>query len=116
MSIIWINYKKAYDSVPHEWITKVLDLYKIDKTIKDFITAMITKWKTRINLPSEDGTILTDLISFGRGIFQCNSLSPLLFCLVLIPLTNLLKRRNVGYTIEQKKISNLLYMDDLKIY
>ena len=29
LSMAWIDYKKAFDSVPHTWINRCLDLYKI---------------------------------------------------------------------------------------
>ena len=53
----------------------------------------------------------------GRRIFQGDSLSPLLFCIVLIPLTNKLNRADCGYPVHgtERKISHLLYMDDLKL-
>ena len=44
------------------------------------------------------------------------TLSPLLFCLVLIPLSQLLNDTGYGYRIENRKINHLFYMDDLKIY
>ena len=52
-----------------------------------------------------------------RRIFQGNSLSPLLFCIALIPLTNELNRADCGYQVHgtERKISHLLYMDDLKM-
>ena len=51
------------------------------------------------------------------GIFQGDSLSPLLFCICLIPLMKQLYRFNTGYEehITKTKISHLLYMDDLKL-
>ena len=33
VSLMWIDYKKAFDSVPHSWIIEVIKLYKIDDTI-----------------------------------------------------------------------------------
>ena len=56
-------------------------------------------------------------IQIQRGIFQQDSLSPLLFCIALIPLTNELKRADCGYQVHgtERKISHLLYMDDLKL-
>jgi hypothetical protein len=56
-------------------------------------------------------------IQIRRGIFQGDSLSPLLFCIVLIPLINELNRADCGYQIHgtERKISHLLYMDDLKL-
>jgi len=44
-------------------------------------------------------------------------LSPLLFCIALIPLTHKLIRADCGYQVHgtERKISHLLYMDDLKM-
>jgi hypothetical protein len=59
----------------------------------------------------------TEEIDIKRGIFQGDSLSPQLFCICLIPLTEQLNRLNTGYeeyTIKTR-ISHLLYMDDLKL-
>jgi len=46
-----------------------------------------------------------------------DSLSPLLFCIALIPLTNELNRADCGCQVHgtERKISHLLYMDDLKL-
>ena len=56
-------------------------------------------------------------IQIRRGIFQGDSLSPLLFCIALIPLTNELNRTDCGYQVHgtERKISHLFYMDDLKL-
>ena len=58
----------------------------------------------------------SDKININCGIFQGNSVSPLLFCLSLIPLTNELNNTKYGYEIYEKKINHLFYMDDLKLY
>ena len=56
-------------------------------------------------------------IQIRRGIFQGDSLSPLLFCIALIPITNELNGADCGYQVHGtvRKISHLLYMDDLKL-
>ena len=55
-------------------------------------------------------------IQIRREIFQGDSLSPLLFCIALIPLTNELNRADCGYQVHgtERKISHLLYMDDMQ--
>ena len=54
-----------------------------------------------------------------RCIFQGDSLSPLLFCLPIDPLSGLLSSK-VHFESKRasspKKFSHLLYMDDLKLY
>ena len=70
---------------------------------------------TNIHLLTEKGCIATNHLYFMRGIFQRDSLSTLLFCIALITITNLPKRNNLGYKIADTKVSNLLYIHDLKV-
>ena len=112
VSLMWIDYKKAYDSIPHSWIIEAMKLYKIDDTIINFIELLMPAWQTKIYLPHEKGCITTDDINIERGIFQGDSLSPLIFCLCLIPITNILKRAKVEYKLSKTLISHLLYMGD----
>ena len=77
----------------------------------------MTYWRTRKHLHIENELIETEDIKIQCGIFQGDSLSPLLFCICLIPLMDQLNRLNTGYEehITNTKISHLLYMDDLKL-
>ena len=46
LAISWIDYKKAYDSVPHSWMLECLRLYKIDPRLVTFIRqSIIATWK-----------------------------------------------------------------------
>ena len=62
------------------------------------------------------GTALGE-VNIRRGIFQGDSLSPLLFVIAIIPLTRML-RHDTGYQLgdSHSKINRLLFMDDLKLY
>ena len=53
-----------------------------------------------------------------RGIFQRDSLSPLVFVLALIPLSLILRKVKAAYEFSgsKEKINHLLFMDDLKLY
>ena len=50
LSMAWIDYRKAFDSVPHSWITRCLELYKVDDTLREFLTHQMSLWKTDITL------------------------------------------------------------------
>jgi len=62
------------------------------------------KWRTRIFLPHKNGYIESIYITFLRGIFQGDTFSPLIFCLALALIRNILKRDNVGYKIMNTKV------------
>ena len=75
------------------------------------------KWNTRLILKTKQEVMQSQPIQIRREIFEGDSLSPLLFCIALIPLTNELNRADCGYQVHgtERKISHLLYMDDLKL-
>ncbi len=117
MCMSWIDYKKAFDSLPHSWIIEILNIYKLSPEIRTFLQTSMKNWKTNIKLYHTEGVLTVNNISIKRGIFQGDSLSPLLFCIALIPLTNILNKDNFGFQIDHNiKVSHLLYLDDLKIF
>ena len=112
----WIDYKKAFGSVPHEWILRSLELFKVSPRVIGFLKYNMKNWKTQLTLTHESGTLMSDNINIKRGIFQGDSLSPLLFCISLIPLSLELNSLGYEYKIRTERITHLFYMDDLKLY
>ena len=75
------------------------------------------QWRTNMVLVHESEVLETGPISIKRGIFQGDSLSPLLFTMSLNPLSWELQKTGYGYQLDkQTKISHLFYVDDLKLY
>jgi len=101
--------------VPHSWIIKSLELTGINNKVISFTKKVMIYRKTCAY--TENKLVETDNIKIQCGIFQGDSLSPLIFCICLIPLTEQLNRLNTGYEehTTKTKISHLLYMDDLKL-
>ena len=116
LSTAWIDYKKAFDSVPHSWILKALEIFKVSPVIINFISKNMTKWETELHLCHAGGTLKSSSIQINCGIFQGDSLSPLLFCLALIPLSHMLNKTEYGYNVLDESVNHLFYMDDLKLY
>ena len=114
LHVAWIDYKKAFDSLPHSWITKSLEMLGVSSNIRQFLKTAMSSWNTLLTV---NGQILGQ-VNIRRGIFQGDSLSPLLFVAALIPLTVILRKTGFGYQTSKNanKISHLLYMDDLKLY
>ena len=81
-----------------------------------FLKSCMSVWETDLHLSHSNGFLTSNGMQIKCGIFQGDSLSPLLFCLAHIPLSQLLNDTGYGYRIENRKINHLFYMDDLKIY
>ena len=83
LPMAWIDYKKAYDIVPHSWISECLRMFCIANNVQDFLNNSKKSWKLELNT---SGEILRE-VDVRRRIFQGDSLSPLLFVLCMVPLT-----------------------------
>ena len=114
LAMAYVDYKKAYDMIPHSWILKSLQLVGAADNIVNVLEKSMTKWKVQLNAGDK---ILGD-VNVKRGIFQGDSLSPLLFVICLIPMSLILRKMKAGYSLgkNQPKLNYLLYMDDLKLF
>ena len=72
------------------------------------------KWKLILNLNGLD----LCKVDVNRGIFQRDSLSPLIFVICMIPLSLLLGKVKGSYEWGRKefKLNHLLFIDDLKLF
>jgi len=50
LSIDWIDYQKAFDSVPHSWVEKSIELVGVKIKIVRFCKPSMEKWNTRLFL------------------------------------------------------------------
>ena len=114
IAIGWIDYRKAFDMVPHSWILECLQMFKVAGNVACLVRNSMNSWK--VELSSGKETLAQ--VNIRRGIFQGDSFSPLLFVIALIPLTLFLNKRKNGYNFPRTKdkINHLRYMDDLKLF
>ena len=69
----WLDYQKAFDSVPHKWLLIALKLAKVPPLRTSAIETLIPKWSTNVHLTSHEGGIQSKTIHYLRGIFQGDS-------------------------------------------
>ena len=48
LSVGWIDYKEAFDSVPYSWIEKCLKKFKISHVLRNFLSHSMRMWKTTL--------------------------------------------------------------------
>ena len=112
--LAWIDYKKAYDMVPHSWIIDCLETVGLNQKIQRFLAESMKSWQ--VELTSEKENLREGNIRWG--IFQDDFLSPLLFVVCLLPLAHILRDAAPGYhfAYNGQKANHLLFMGDLKLY
>ena len=112
--MVWINYKKAYDFVPHSWINDCMELFGIASNVRNFLDMSMERWKLSLTCNDED---LRE-VDVKRGIFQGDRFSPILFILNMLPLSLMLRKVNASYEWRKKeyKLNHLLLMDYLKLF
>ena len=50
LRMVWIDYKKAYDSVPHSWILACLRIFRIADNIIELLEKSMSFWQTILQL------------------------------------------------------------------
>ena len=73
LAVAWIDYKKAYDMVPHSWIVECLGMVGVSEQIQLFLSESTKAW--RVDLTCNNQSL--GRVDIKRGIFQGDSLSPL---------------------------------------
>ena len=90
-----------------------LKMYKIPDQIVQSIEKTMQIWKVELTA----GQSLAE-VKIQRGIFQGESLSPLLFVIAMMLLNYILRKYAAGYKLSksQEKINHLMYMDGIKLF
>ena len=114
LAMAWVDYRKAYDMILHSWIRECLELFGVADNIKGVLSSSMENWKLEL---TSSGVSLGE-VNIRRGIFQGDSLSPLLFAICMIPLTIVLREVNFHDELGDKvtKLNHSLFMDDLKLF
>ena len=93
---------------------KSLETVGAAKNIVNLLKETMKNWKTNLICSNTE----LRAMKINRGIFQGDSLSPLLFVVSLRSLTLVLRKMKQGYSFGKgkSKLNYLLFMDDLKLY
>ena len=72
LCMAWIDFKKAFDSVPHDWIMKCLELYGVDVRVQRLLFHSMQLWCTVLMVNGEiygESKSPSNVVSFKEIVF-----------------------------------------------
>ena len=117
LSMVWLDFQKAFDRVPHKWIQTALRTIKAPREVRRAVRRVMPLWRTTLELHGPEEEVIRIPVNFKRGIYQGDTLSPLLFGIAIAPLSTALQRGGGFHSRHHNSpITHLVYMDDIKVY
>lgn len=125
LHMMWVDMQKAYDSISHKAIKWCLKAIGINEQLRHTISTLMNMYKVKYIGKANGKTVQSSTLRIRNGVMQGDTLSPLLFCLTILPISSYL-RHEVGpcylstnpseEELTQQGKNHIFYMDDLKIY
>ena len=107
----FVDYQKAFDFIDRDLLLYKLQLYQINGKIYNAISGLYTNTSACVLL----NQFVTPWFDTTSGVRQGDSLSPTLFALYINDLVDEINSLDKGISIDSRKISLLLYADDLVV-
>ena len=100
---VYLDFKKAFDSVPHQRLLLKLKSYRIEGLLLDWITAFLVNRKQRV-VVNDSHSSWSDVYS---GIPKGSVLGPILFSLYINDLPKALQNQVLMFTNDTKLFRGL---------
>ncbi|EPB65834.1 hypothetical protein ANCCEY_15093, partial [Ancylostoma ceylanicum] len=125
LHMLWVDLTKAFDSLSHGAILWTIKQWGVPSDVRRLLSTIMSMQSVRY-YGFRDGKVVTSSrLLIRNGLMQGDTLSPLLFCLAIAPVSHWIRshvRPYVSRTGSGNRsdgpltLGHILYMDDLKIY
>lgn len=106
--ILFVDFRKAFDSIWHSILWRKLHMAGISSQIIRVLNSLYHNANTQIKINNKE---LTNSIGITKGVLQGDSLSPTLFSLMLYDIDEYFKRN--GHRRIEEKMELLSFADDM---
>lgn len=123
LSMAWVDFRKAFDSVKHKYIKWAIKQIGLPESMRVLLGKLMSNWVVHYEGRKNGRKVTSRPVEVKNGVLQGDTLSPLLFCLAITPISHQLTSSVRAYETSfgkikghSVKLGHLYYMDDLKIY
>ena len=53
LAVAWIDYRKAYEMVPHSWVQKCMEVLGVAVNVRSFVNASMKQWNTELTASNQ---------------------------------------------------------------
>ena len=112
--LVTVDFEKAFDSVAHDFLFKVLKLYGFGNSFCSWVKILYTNISSCVM----NGGLLTGYFNIKRGVRQGDPLSPYLFLLAIETLAQAIRKDTIinGIQFGEHEIRQILYADDITLF
>ncbi|KAK6048821.1 hypothetical protein COOONC_13674 [Cooperia oncophora] len=125
LHMLWVDMTKAFDSVSHGAIRWTLKQWDIPLNIQRILWRIMSKQSVRYCGFKSGKAVVSSPLEIRNGLMQGDTLSPLLFCMAIAPISGWLRSNIESYKTStgnsarsegSLEVGHIFYMDDLKVY
>ncbi|VDP05975.1 unnamed protein product [Heligmosomoides polygyrus] len=125
--MLWVDMTKAFHSVSHDPIKWTLSQWGMPYGVRRLLATIMSKESVRYFGYQNGKSVKSAPLEIRNGLMQGDTLSPLLFCLAIVPILDWLHRNVTPLRLRTQTgpgpgvddsltIGHIFYMDDLKVY
>ena len=113
-TLLTIDFEKAFDSINHKYLFKVLEAFNFGPLFVQWIRTFYSNVSSCVL----NNGFATDHFNVGRGVRQGDPLSPLLFIMCLEVLACCIRQNNniQGITVGDDEVKLVLFADDMSCF
>ncbi|VDL87673.1 unnamed protein product, partial [Nippostrongylus brasiliensis] len=125
LHMLWVDMTKAFDSVSHGAIKWILAKLGVAYRTRALLSTLMSMQTVRYCGYQGQKLVKSVPLEIRKGIMQGDTLSPLLFCIAIMPISDWLRTHVAPYqtatasgrgAMGPMRLGHIFYMDDLKVY
>lgn len=89
LAVGWIDFAKAFDSIPHGYIRYMLSVIKVHPRVRRLFSDMMRRWTVRYTVGTGSKRSESRALRVRCGVLQGDTLSPILFGLAVAPISQI---------------------------